>query len=234
MWGARHTHICFRGLLFPWLVSIWTRGHQGHHREATQTTSCLWMPGGNQHIRHCLASKELSHTEQPRTGRIHRCLVLKCNQFTLHLSNECDDFWSWEAQPVKGYNQPHWKQWEIPVDKKCKSRKNDWKGDTEIFFKKDSGTTKWRATSFSLPLGVISASSRIQNLLLEMMVRFLQRSLTQVQYPPPQKVGDWEIKCRNIPSWENQDCLYVPKASDCWSFFWTRAVYTVYMHFHIA
>lgn len=83
MWGARHSHICFRGLLSPWLVSIWTRGHQGHHREATQTTSCLWMPGGNQHIRHCLASTELSHTEQPRTGRIHRCLVLKCNQFTL-------------------------------------------------------------------------------------------------------------------------------------------------------
>ena len=44
-----------------------------------------------------------------------------------------------------------------------------------------------------MPSGVISAFSRIRNLVLEMMVRFLQRSLTQVQHPLPQKVGDWEI-----------------------------------------
>ena len=44
-----------------------------------------------------------------------------------------------------------------------------------------------------MPLGLISAFSRIRNLMLEMMVRLLQRSLTQVQHPLPQKVGDWEI-----------------------------------------
>lgn len=124
--------ICFQGLWFPRLSWSEPWDNRAIVGRETWSTSCLWTTEGNQCFHGPLLSRTATDRTEARVLQVHRHKLLTLCTFLMSLMLPG----VWEAEPAEGYNQPHWKRWEIIVGKKCKSRRNDQKADRKIWGKK--------------------------------------------------------------------------------------------------